>query len=113
MVSQTVQQLRQGYWSVIAWVPESEMTSTSLALQCGQRGSGRGLFRGGERRVLLLLQATQHAESVGVDRAFAAAPAHGVPLLPVDFGLRCLRFHLLFEASSQLGRAHAELAFVM
>src|SRR3989475_7264151 len=88
------------------------MTSGSFALQCGQRGSERGWFRGG-RRVLLLLQTTKHAESVRVDGALAAAPAHSVPLLPVDVGVGRLRLQLLFQTGSQLARSHAQLALAM
>src|SRR5438045_8794788 len=71
------------------------MTSASRALQCGQRGSGTSppggevvsdrdaglgawgcLFRGG-RRMFLLLETSQHAERVSVDRARAGAAAGG------------------------------------
>src|SRR6266545_3055158 len=81
------------------------MTSASCALQWGQAGialppsgggSGRGaeacsaLSRGGGRRVLLLLQPSEHAEGVLVDRSLGAAPAERVPDVPVDRDLRAL-----------------------
>src|SRR5207247_5108280 len=107
------------------------MTSATRALQCGQRGSGTSppggevvsdrdaglgawgcLFRGG-RRIFLLLETTQHAERVRIDRAWAGAAADVVPALPIAGDGR--RFHLepLFEARTQLGRAQAQLAFAM
>src|SRR5579864_7237853 len=85
------------------------MTSASAALQWGQRGSERGWFRGG-RRVLLLLEASQHSERVGVDRAgFCPAP-DWVPPAPIDFNFWCSGFELLFKACTQLGGTHAQLA---
>ena len=39
-------QRRQRYWSVIACVPKSEMTSPSVAPQCGHRGDERGRSSG-------------------------------------------------------------------
>src|SRR5438067_10179743 len=93
------------------------MTSTSRALQCGQAGSvsraDSGLLfwrRGGKP---LFLQAAQHAERAGVDRAGLGAPSPGVPALPVEIHARGFRLHLLFEADLELGRAHAELALVL
>jgi len=42
IASNNVPHRRHLYCSVIAWVPKSEMTSASRALQCGHRGSSRG-----------------------------------------------------------------------
>src|SRR6266566_1722003 len=89
------------------------MTSASDALQCGQRGSGSGLFRGGWRRVLLLLEAAQHAECVRVDRTRLATPSDRIPAFPIDAHAGCLHLELLLQVGSQLGRTHAELALAV
>src|SRR5438477_7150652 len=89
------------------------MTSASLAWQCGQRGSDRGLFSGGGRRVLLLLQASQHAERVRVDGALAHTAPSRVPHLPIDGDLRRFRFQPALDAGEQVLRAHAEPALSM
>src|SRR5437870_12287723 len=89
------------------------MTSASAAWQWGQRGSARGLFRGGWRRVLLLLEATQHGEGVLVDGAGAAAPPHRVPGLPVDRDPGRFHLELLLDPRAKVGRPHAELAFAV
>src|SRR6266849_3963894 len=86
------------------------MTSASLPLQCGQAGLDRGLLRRGGWRVLLLLEATQHAEGVLVDRSLCGPAAERIPQLPVDRHVRSLRLELLFEPPAHLSRTHAEPA---
>src|SRR6266487_6997346 len=111
IASKRVPHRRHLYWSVIACVPKSEMTSASRALQCGQAGSARGLFGRGGRRVLLLLEAPQHAERVRVDRTRLAPAANRIPAFPVDLYVRRLCLQLLFQARLQLRGPHGQLAF--
>src|SRR5256885_12642289 len=89
------------------------MTSASLAWQWGQRGSGRGVSRGGGRRVLLPLQASQHPERVRVDGAGAHTAPSWIPHLPIDGDMRRFRFQPALDAGEQVLRAHAEPALSM
>src|SRR6266542_4773984 len=108
------------------------MTSASRDLQCGQswsargcpsspprgegapaRLAGRGGWGRGRRRVLLLLEATQHGECVLVDRPLRGPAAERVPQVPVDRHLGCFHLELLFEARAKLCRPHAQLAALL
>src|SRR5437879_5297484 len=102
-----VPQARQRYCSVIAWVPNSERTSASVAWQWGQRGDRRGSSwsssssgtGGGE---LALFQAAEHRVRALVDGAGLAAPPNRVPARPVDLDGRGRLLHPLLEAGEQL-----------
>src|SRR5690349_25151719 len=113
MASKRVPHLRQRYCSVIACVPKSEMTTASLALQCGQVGSDRGLIRGGGRRVFPLLEPTEHGKRVLIDRPFSSSPADGVPDVPVNRHVGGGDLQALLHARSHLRRTHGKAALAM
>src|SRR5207245_4968070 len=113
--SKTVPHARQRYWSVMAWVPNSEMTSASRALQWGQAGSvsrPSGLLFGRGGRKPLLLQTPQHAEGEVVDGAGPGSPPDRIPSLPVQLDGGRLRLHSFLEPCFPLSWAHAALAFL-
>src|SRR5204863_321234 len=96
-----------GAWTVLERSPQGQ--PYTIFASSDKRGC---LCRGG-RRIFLLLDTTQHAERLRIERAWAGAAADRVPALPIVGDGR--RFHLepLFEARVQLGRAQAQLAFAM
>src|SRR5579859_7214862 len=101
----------------MAWVPNSEITSASRRWQCGHAGScsraGSGLLLSRGGRKPLLLQAAQHPERALIDGAGPGAPAPLIPSFPVGRHFRRRGLESLFEPRAQLGRSHAQRAFLV
>src|SRR4029077_10383840 len=74
---------------------------------------GWGCLLGACRRVLLLLEATQHGGRLLVDGGRPAPSPNRVPCLPIGGGVGSSRLELLLQARAQLRRAHAQAAFAM
>src|SRR5579875_3711251 len=104
----------------MAWVPNREITSVSVAPQCGQRlpaclGLGRRpsvsrvpLTSSSGGMVATLLQPAQHVEGAAVDLARADATTAGVPGRPVDVQFGSPRAQALLEFRAKLGWAHRQ-----